>query len=158
MFTVSTVQSGDTDTIAAIATLESSFPSPWAKTTIEKELEIPYGFVFAVRERYKKALIGWCCLRILLPEAELLKIAVHPDAQRKGVATELLQNVFEICKKKKCKTVFLEVRKKNAAALALYKKTGFQQKGMRKRYYISPPDDGILLAKAVVQAASDTIL
>ncbi len=149
MFSVRAVQTGDGDSIAAIAELERCFPSPWSKALIEKELGMPYGFVLGTWEKQRNTLAGWCCLRILPPEAELLKIAVHPDAHRKGIATGLLQNVFDMCKKKECETVFLEVRRKNTAALALYKKTGFHQRGLRKRYYVSPIDDGILLAKTI---------
>ncbi len=158
MFFVSVVQTGDRDAIAAIAALERFSPSPWSKTAIEKELEIPYGLVLGAQMRAENTLVGWCCLRILPPEAELLKIAVHPDAQGRGIATGLLQNVFKICKKKKCETVFLEVRGKNATALTLYQKTGFHQRGVRKRYYVSPIDDGILLARTIAQNTNNTTL
>ncbi len=158
MITVSPVQAGDRDTITAIAALERFFSSPWSSAIIEKELAIPHSQVFGAWGKQENALIGWCCLRMLPPEAELLKIAVHPDAQRTGIGTRLLHKVFTTCEEKKCGTVFLEVRRKNTAALALYHKTGFHQSGLRKRYYVSPPDDGILLAKVIAHTACNTTL
>ena len=42
-------------------------------------------------------------------------------------------------------TTFLEVRSKNAPALALYRAYGFEEVGVRKGYYKNPDDDAIIM-------------
>ena len=39
----------------------------------------------------------------------------------------------------------LEVRKSNAAAIAVYQKNGFQIAGMRKDYYRKPMEDALIM-------------
>jgi ribosomal-protein-alanine N-acetyltransferase len=43
--------------------------------------------------------------------------------------------------------VFLEVRAGNAAALALYRKSDFQETGLRRGYYADPPEDAVVMAR-----------
>jgi ribosomal protein S18 acetylase RimI-like enzyme len=43
-------------------------------------------------------------------------------------------------------SIYLEARKSNEAAIALYKKHGFDQVGQRKNYYADPAEDAILMA------------
>ena len=50
---------------------------------------------------------------------------------------------------KKCTSVFLEVRRSNAPAIALYEKLGFTSVGIRKNYYDSPREDGRAMEKEV---------
>jgi ribosomal-protein-alanine N-acetyltransferase len=41
--------------------------------------------------------------------------------------------------------LFLEVRSSNTAARNLYQKLGFSEIGLRRNYYASPPEDGIVM-------------
>ena len=55
-------------------------------------------------------------------------------------------------KKAEARQLFLEVGSGNAAALALYKRMGFQEAGVRKGYYVRagrPAEDAIRLALAL---------
>jgi len=45
--------------------------------------------------------------------------------------------------------VFLEVRKSNEAAIALYKKHGYKPVGLRKNYYTSPVEDAVIMARRI---------
>lgn len=71
-------------------------------------------------------------------EWELLNIAVAPEFRRRGVARELLAAL-------PAGRIFIEVRASNAAARALYESAGFRQVGVRRRYYHSPVEDGIVM-------------
>ncbi len=75
-------------------------------------------------------------------EWEILNLAVAPEARRTGVATALAEEMLARSKGK----VFLEVRLSNTAARKLYEKLGFSQVGLRRGYYQSPPEDGIVMA------------
>ena len=79
-------------------------------------------------------------------EAELLRVAVNPGAQRQGLATRLLRLSEEALRHQGCQRLLLEVRPSNAAARALYAGLGWTDLGRRARYY---PDgeDALILEK-----------
>ena len=64
-------------------------------------------------------------------ESELYRIAVLPKHRKQGFAKELLTRFLKKCGN----DVFLEVRSKNAAAIALYESAGLKETGRRKNYY-----------------------
>lgn len=73
--------------------------------------------------------------RIAGPEAELLTIAVHPDAQNQGVGRVLLSDFLSHTKTLAIQDVFLEVAEKNSAAIALYRNMGFVEVAKRAQYF-----------------------
>ncbi len=138
----------------SITELEQCFPSPWSRTQIEGELSHPCALVYgAFQEEDGQAnqLVGWSCLHFLAPEAELFKIAVWPQWQRKGIATALMDHIMYICREQSCSTLFLEVREQNLPAIALYKAAGFAQIALRKSYYSSPKDNAVIMRKEIDQ-------
>ena len=78
-------------------------------------------------------------------EGELLQIAVDEASRRCGAAGMLLGAALRFAVEKALKSVFLEVRKSNEAALALYKKHGFAIVRIRQGYYSSPIEDAIIM-------------
>ncbi len=81
---------------------------------------------------------GFSLGRIAGPEAELLTLAVLPEARRQGLGKTLLSGFEAVAKKRGAEELFLEVAMDNAAAIQLYKRAGFTQCGRRKDYYESP--------------------
>jgi [ribosomal protein S18]-alanine N-acetyltransferase len=82
---------------------------------------------------------GFCSWRqSALDEAEILNIAVDPAFRRRGVASALLTALCESAKG----TIFLEVAEPNSPAIALYRKHGWEDAGLRAGYY----DHGIVNA------------
>ncbi|MBY8976673.1 GNAT family N-acetyltransferase [Rhodobacteraceae bacterium NNCM2] len=77
-------------------------------------------------------------LRIALDEAEILNLGVVPTARRRGLATRMMEAAETEAALLGVRTLFLEVAFDNEAALALYRKTGFEQVGRRKGYYLRP--------------------
>lgn len=65
-------------------------------------------------------------------DAHILSIAVHPDYQELGIGTQLMKLGLNYLKEAGAKTVRLEVRPDNSAAIHLYEKLGFQAKGHTK--------------------------
>jgi ribosomal-protein-alanine N-acetyltransferase len=72
---------------------------------------------------------------VVKDEAEIIDIRVGKSYRRKGVGESLLTQSFEKLRQSKIRSVFLEVRSTNAAALALYKKLSFVVMGRRENYY-----------------------
>ncbi|VFS47766.1 ribosomal-protein-alanine N-acetyltransferase [Budvicia aquatica] len=58
--------------------------------------------------------------QVVLDEATLFNIAVHPDYQRKGLGRELLQYLIDELLQRDVMTLWLEVRASNKGAIALY--------------------------------------
>lgn len=75
------------------------------------------------------------------PEAEILNIAVHPAARRRGIARALLVGLLQ----RLTGEVFLEVRASNLAAIQLYESLQFARVGIRPAYYSHPTEDGVVL-------------
>lgn len=68
-------------------------------------------------------------------EAELLRIAVSPEARRQGLAARLMAACAEQLRAEGCPRLHLEVRVSNVAARALYEAAGWKACGLRRRYY-----------------------
>lgn len=78
---------------------------------------------------------GFIVYRQTLDEAEIITIGVHPDARRTGVASAMLGIVEGILQKNGVKSIFLEVAENNRPARTLYENNGYQQIGIRPKYY-----------------------
>lgn len=115
----------------------------WNAAQIESELHFPASLGFAAEIEDK--LVAFALFRTCAPECELLRVAVHPQERRKGLASSLLAFAFNQCAQLCCQVCFLEVRASNLAALRLYNALGFQEDGRRKRYYTNPEEDALLL-------------
>ena len=90
------------------------------------------------------AVIQW---RLVLPEAEVLDVAVAQAHRHRGHASFLLGRFLEFVTKTGVREVFLEVRESNAAAIALYSKFAFEISGRRPNYYRNPEEAALLLKR-----------
>jgi [ribosomal protein S18]-alanine N-acetyltransferase len=95
------------------------------------------------------AVQGFVVAHQIGPEWELESIAVAPDAQRRGLASALLQHLLETVKQRGGDSVFLEVRESNVPARALYSGHGFVETGRRPRYYQDPDEAAVLYRKVI---------
>lgn len=78
---------------------------------------------------------GFAVFRCVLDEAELLYIAVRPNARRQKIAKKLLRHAMRVLSQRAIETVFLEVKAHNIPAHKLYRKFGFLRFGRRENYY-----------------------
>ena len=92
---------------------------------------------------------GFVILRGLVDDGELLQIAVDKRARRCGVADLLMDAAIGYALEKELKAIFLEVRKSNDAAIALYKKHGFKSVRLRSDYYSNPLEDAVVMVRAL---------
>jgi [ribosomal protein S18]-alanine N-acetyltransferase len=96
---------------------------------------------------------GFALGRIAGPEAELLTLAVAPEARRRGHGTALLARFEAEAAARGAAEIFLEVAVTNAAAIALYTRHDHRCIGRRAGYYSRPTGrpavDALVLRKAI---------
>ncbi len=116
--------------------IEENFPRPWIKEQILLENIFSYKVVLEKEGKVIGVLFG----EIIYEEANILLIAVKKEFQGKGFGKLLLEHFIEICKNKNTKKIFLEVSTDNKKAVNLYKRYGFKDFSIRKKYYSDGSD------------------
>lgn len=131
------------DDLADVMELERQcFRTRWTREQFLLGLERGAFHILGVRER--GVLIAYAAYSVIVDEMELMNIGVHPFYRRKGHAKELMAEMLRRCRERGVVAGFLEVRTSNAGAIALYRRFGFEQKGLRKGYYPDNGEDALL--------------
>ena len=124
---------------------EELFQTPWSLNGL---------FSFFLREdvTFLVALdgekrIGYCGIVTVLDEGDIVKVAVSKEYQGQGVGTALMKELFRRMSKRGIRTIHLEVRESNHSAIALYRKMGFSEDGIRRDYYESPVENALLMSR-----------
>jgi len=116
-----------------------SYPRPWSRDHFLDELQSPFSFPL-VALNSEGLLIGYICPMQVVDEGHILDVAVAPNYRGQGVARLLIETVLQECRRRNAELVSLEVRKSNEQAIVLYKKMGFVETGLRRRYYENGED------------------
>jgi [ribosomal protein S18]-alanine N-acetyltransferase len=93
----------------------------------------------------EEQIIGCGCFWEILEESHITLLMIHPDFQGFGLGQLLLFALLSDAVSRKLERATLEVRISNEAAIALYKKFGFQIAGRRKNYYKTTNEDALIL-------------
>ncbi|MDR3538908.1 MAG: GNAT family N-acetyltransferase [Acetobacteraceae bacterium] len=112
----------------------------WSVDAIGMQLLSPGGFALV------HAADGMIMARVAADEAEILTLAVVPQARREGVGRALLAAAMAGLGQAGAVSLFLEVGVRNHAARALYAATGFVPVGTRRRYYEDGSDAQVMRA------------
>jgi ribosomal-protein-alanine N-acetyltransferase len=91
------------------------------------------------------SIIGFAGLWLMVDEAHITTIAMHPNYRRKGLGEFLLVNLIDIAYNIGANWVTLEVRVSNYVAQNLYRKYGFHEKGLRHKYYSDNQEDALIM-------------
>ncbi|MFO3796388.1 MAG: ribosomal protein S18-alanine N-acetyltransferase [Anaerolineales bacterium] len=132
------------DLEAVIAIERLSFPLPWSERAYRYELSENAAARLWVAEKEGKV-IGMLVLWLILDEAHIATLAVHPDHRQQGIARQLLLRALQAAWEDGARQAFLEVRKSNLAAQHLYQQLGFEINGLRPRYYRDNNEDALLM-------------
>ncbi len=125
--------------LAQVIAIETQvYPDPWLPEMFASIWQGDH--VQAVKVVRNNQLVGYLIYGQLVPDVEIMNIAVAPAHQRQGVAQELLQWLCTEVKSHGCESFFLELRTSNAAAQALYHHHGFETIGTRPSYYANGED------------------
>ena len=130
----------DAPALAALHALAFPSEARWGDDAIRLMLEMPGAF------GVHRPDIGFVLARVAADEAEILTLAVVPDARRQGQGGALLAEAMAGARLRGARVMFLEVSESNDAARGLYAAAGFTEVGRRRRYY---PDgsDALLLCR-----------
>jgi len=138
------------DDLQVIMTLEGDlFPEDaWSPQMFASELaEVPVRRLYLVAEE-DGAVVGYAGMLFSGgPEADVLTLAVDPLRWGKGIGTALLLALLQEAVHRGCEQVFLEVRADNPRAQELYRRHGFAEIGIRRRYYQPSGTDAIVMRK-----------
>ena len=138
-----TVSSMTKEDVGAVALLEKEcFASPWTKETLNEETDNPTALFFVAKDNGKT--VGYIGANNILGEVFITNVAVTAEYRRKGVATSLINELINRCKKEKALYLTLEVRRSNISAVNLYEKLGFSLVGERKDFYSNPTENALI--------------
>jgi len=93
---------------------------------------------------------GFVAVAVVMEEAELESIVVGAEHRRQGVGMALSVAMRGWAREQGAERVQLEVRVRNAAARALYTRLGFEENGLRAKYYSNPPEDAVLMSLSLL--------
>lgn len=134
--------------VEAIARIDTAnFGNPWTEQTFAEEVQRPHAVVEVVL--VDSEVVGFSCTWYVAAgevEGHLLRIAVDPSYQRRGLGRDLLGAVLQRSAAREATRTLLEVAASNRAALGLYRALGFVEIGRRVGYYKAPPDDAVIMA------------
>ena len=122
--------------------LYSDFDNFWSYNILKQELENPNTTYIIAKE--KNQVVGFAGISICIDEATLNNIVVKKGYRGRGLGGELLESLIDICSDLNLKTLTLEVNTSNEPAIRLYKKFGFKNLGIRKKYYNNSQDAYIM--------------
>jgi ribosomal-protein-alanine N-acetyltransferase len=111
-------------------------PPPWSASAFAGLMDSP--LVFTIGDTR-----GFVMGRAAAGEAEVLTLAIAPDARRQGLARQLMLAFHSAARSAGAEAAFLEVAQDNAAAVALYLSIGYAQAGRRRGYYTAPGGGGV---------------
>jgi ribosomal-protein-alanine N-acetyltransferase len=101
-------------------------------------------------EQRPELIVGFIGVWLLPDEAHIVTVAVRETHRRQGIGELLVISAIEMAQDRNQNLVTLECRVTNEAALALYEKYGFQQVGLRPRYYSDNHEDAYVLTVSTV--------
>jgi ribosomal-protein-alanine N-acetyltransferase len=121
-----------------------SFATPWTKEAFYYELtNNPYAHYFVMKEENR--VIGYCGIWVVMGEAQITNIAIHPSCRGRKLGDIMLGNAIQYCRMIGATSLSLEVRVSNIVAQNLYRKHGFQNGGIRKKYYVDNNEDALVM-------------
>jgi [ribosomal protein S18]-alanine N-acetyltransferase len=138
------------DDLEAVDEIEHrSYPTPWSRSMFAGELSKPTSICLGAFEAdgEEGALVGYLIVSRYVDAWHVMNIAVDPDHRGRGVATMLLERLFEVTVADARRGYTLEVRVSNTTAIALYERLGFEARGLRRGYYTDNREDAVIMWK-----------
>jgi ribosomal-protein-alanine N-acetyltransferase len=126
-----------------------AYPTPWSRSMFAGELSKPTSICLGAFEADGDdgVLIGYLIVSRYVDAWHVMNVAVDPPHRGRGVATMLLERLFELTVDDAHRGYTLEVRVSNATAVALYERLGFTARGLRRGYYTDNREDALIMWK-----------
>ena len=130
--------------LSAIEAIEQkAYPTPWSRSMFASELAKPTSICLGAFEG--QDLVGYVINSRYVDAWHVMNVAVDPEHQRRGVASALLERLFELTRDDERRGYTLEVRVSNEDAIGLYEKLGFESRGIRRGYYTDNREDALIM-------------
>lgn len=98
---------------------------------------------------YNDIIVGYIAITYVIDTIDILSIVTMKNYENIGVATLLLEYIFNFAKKNNVNKIFLEVRTSNTKAINLYEKNNFKLISKRKNYYTDTKEDALIYLKEI---------
>jgi [ribosomal protein S18]-alanine N-acetyltransferase len=137
-----------------VALEKVSHPFPWSEKNFLDCIENAY-WNYVLVENDSNHSLGHCIVMPGVEELHLLNITIGPQYRRSQIASRALRALEETALSKGYHRILLEVRRSNAAAIALYEKLAYQLIGARKNYYpadhhgVNTREDALVMEKVL---------
>ncbi len=123
--------------------LQTEFDEFWTPSILKSEIENENSkYIVAIEEE----IVGFAGIWISPDDAQITNIVTKKISRKNGIGSLLLDKLIEMAKEMKRDNISLEVNENNIAAINLYKKYGFKELGIRKKYY-NGKDNAIIMTK-----------
>ena len=123
------------------------YPTPWSRSMFAGELAKPSSVSLGAFDPEVGGLVAYLIVSRYVDAWHIMNVAVHPECRRQGVASRLLDELFELTAGDPRRGYTLEVRVSNATAIALYERFGFEPSGLRRGYYTDNREDALIMWK-----------
>jgi ribosomal-protein-alanine N-acetyltransferase len=139
--------------LGAIEEIErNSYPTPWSRSMFAGELTKPSSICLGAFHGETGALLGYLIISRYVDAWHVMNVAVAPEHRRRGIASDLLEQLFELTAGDGRRGYTLEVRVSNTSAIKLYERAGFRARGVRRGYYTDNREDALIMWRDPVQA------
>ncbi|HZT15539.1 MAG TPA: ribosomal protein S18-alanine N-acetyltransferase [Gaiellaceae bacterium] len=138
---IRTLGLSDLDDIEEIE--QRAYPTPWSRSMFASELAKPTSICLGAFEG--EQLVGYMINSRYVDAWHVMNVAVDPDRQRRGIATALIERLFDLTAADERRGYTLEVRVSNEDAIRLYRKLGFEPRGIRRGYYTDNREDALIM-------------
>jgi [ribosomal protein S18]-alanine N-acetyltransferase len=142
------------DLTAVEAIERSSYPTPWSRSMFAGELTKPSSICIGAFDSETSELLGYLIISRYVDAWHVMNVAVAPEHRRRGIASSLLERLFELTAGDGRRGYTLEVRVSNTSAIKLYERAGFRARGIRRGYYTDNREDALIMWRDAVQQAA----
>lgn len=122
--------------------LLTDFDNFWSYNILKQELENGKSKYFVAKQ--ENEIVGFAGILLIIDQVNIMNIVVKKNKRNFGIGSLLLEEIIRYSKIHNATSITLEVNEKNIPAIKLYKKYGFKQVGLRRKYY-NNEDNAILM-------------
>jgi len=127
------------------------YPTPWSRSMFAGELAKPSSICLGAFDE-EGALAAYLIVSRYVDAWHIMNVAVDDIVRRSGIASRLLDALFELTADDVHRGYTLEVRTSNKGAIALYEGFGFEASGVRRGYYTDNREDALIMWKDPIRS------